>query len=56
VKLSPGLPWQKQRSGRRRRRRRRIFHQQIGLKFKEETNVAFGALLCVMLERGHFGK
>jgi hypothetical protein len=33
VKLNPGLPLQKQHST-----RRRSFHQQIGLKFKEEAS------------------
>jgi hypothetical protein len=33
VKLNLGLPWQKQHST-----GRRLFHQQIGLKFKEETS------------------
>jgi hypothetical protein len=33
VKLNPEVPWQKQHST-----RKNSFHQQIGLKFKEETS------------------
>jgi hypothetical protein len=33
IRLNPGLPWQKQHST-----GRRLFHQQIGLEFKEETS------------------
>jgi hypothetical protein len=33
VKLTPRLPWQKQHST-----KTRLFHQQIGLNFKEETS------------------
>jgi hypothetical protein len=38
MKSNPGLPWKCQHS-----RGRRFFHQQIGLKFKEEISDTFGA-------------
>jgi hypothetical protein len=34
-----------------------LFHQQIGLKFKEETSeTTFGAQHCTVLKLGHFEK
>jgi hypothetical protein len=36
VKLSPGLPWQRHHS-----KRRKPFHQQTGLKFKEEKATCY---------------
>jgi hypothetical protein len=56
LKLNPGLPRQKERTT-----RNDSFHQQIGLKFKEETSkvsfhAGFEAQLCMVLKLGHFGK
>jgi hypothetical protein len=56
LKLYPGLPRQKQHS-----RGDDSFHQQIGLKFKEEASkvsfhAVFEAQLCMVLKLGHFVK
>ena len=52
VKLNPGLAW------RNNIQEEKYFHQQIVLKFKEETSevLLLGAWLCMELELGHFGK
>jgi hypothetical protein len=49
--LNPRLPCQgsiQQEAG--------FFHQQIGLKFKEETSKFLRLEFCVVLKLGHFGK
>jgi hypothetical protein len=56
LKLNPGFSWQKQHST-----REDSFHQQIWLKFKEETSkvsfhAGFEAQLCMVLKLRHFGK
>jgi hypothetical protein len=56
MRLNPGLPWQKQHST-----RDDSFHQQIGLKLKEENskvlfNAGFEEQLCMVLKLGYFGK
>jgi hypothetical protein len=54
VKLNSGLPWHEKSSI---HQEVNCFHQQIGLKFKEETSeVTFGAQLRTVLRLGHFGK